>query len=182
MASDRVTRSGRTNPRPNKPARRSKSSHVHLASMDLDSPDNTPKLTTSRLNPKFDPKEIFNTEDEFTSSDEKNSNHSRQSIEEQKTPKPPKKAKGNTPPNPTIETSDEEINDLPPPLFDQNLGHWQNSEKFDQHPSNTKRTNQIYTSGIGNSHQANRNTGTNTHAGTDQGTLGGTKQGTIGGI
>jgi hypothetical protein len=157
MADERSTRTGRKVPNYGKIPRSKSTGPRPTTGTELEPQTNIPKPTTSKLTAGLNVKEFFLTDDEF-SSHESQTSGSERSIEEQKTPKPAKIRKKNTPTPPTeqMEVSDEDIPNLPPPRFHlSTLETGKNSEKKDQHLYSQKITNQSGSSTKGNFHTSN---------------------------
>ena len=140
MADERFTRTGRKVPNYGRTSRSKSTGPRPTTSMELDPQVNHPKPTTSKLTASLNIHDYFASDDEFSSQEEKASGSER-SIDEQKTPKPAKKSKKNTPPIQEMEVSDEEIEELPLEIFESTLETGKNPEKKDQHPYTQKITN-----------------------------------------
>src|SRR4051812_27379478 len=111
MASGRVTRSGRKIPIYGQQPRSKSTEPYPTTSMDIDQQENSPKQPNQNYTTNLESKDFFNSEDEVSSSGNQTSGSER-SIDEQKTPKPAKKAKKNTPTNLQKKSPKETIKDL----------------------------------------------------------------------
>ena len=129
MASERVTRSGRKSPAYGRTIRSRSTGPLPYSRTEVNTPESNTQPTTSRTTTSINSRDFFPSEDEYSSNGEPTSESGR-TIEDQKTPKPPKKAKRNTPPYPTQDTFSERIRDLPPPIFELDfVGQAKNLEK-----------------------------------------------------
>ena len=133
MAEGRFTRTGRKIPSYGRKSKSKATNFQPTSNMELDTHSSSPKQSTSKLAASLDIKDYFATDDEESFNGSQTSGSER-SIDEQKTPKPAKKIKTNTPTIQEMDTSTEEIQDLPAPVYSPSiLEQTKNSEKKDQH-------------------------------------------------